>query len=184
MPGLTPAMLSDLNSQRIQPFCLLVALLAVCAVVGCATAPPAGPAFERAPAPGPGRARLYVFRIDPQHSLSTVEIAIDGHPEGRLGNAEYATFELSAGVHRLDFRQRGLMFASWGWNRQQIRPRSGETLYLEISVRVSAAPVAGSGQDLEIAGRESGSASENVFIQNKSEASALEALAGTTQRVP
>jgi len=177
-------MLVDLNTQHTQLFRLLVGLLVACTLVGCATARPAGPAFEAAPEPGPGRARLYVFRIDPQHSLSTVDIAIDGHPEGRLGNAEYATFELSAGVHRLDFRQRGLMFASWGWNRQQIRAKAGETLYFEISVRVSAAPVAGSGQDLEIPGRESGSASENVFIQHKSETSAREALAGTTLRVP
>lgn len=163
---------------------LVLVLLAGWLVSACATAPPAGPPFAAAPEPGAGRARLYVFRIDPKPSLSTVELAIDERPEGRLRHGEYATFELDAGSHRLDVRQRGLAFASWGWNRQRIQARSGETVYLEISVRLSAQPVPGSGRDLEIGGRESGAASENVFLQHRTEAAAREALAGTTLRVP
>ena len=147
-------MLAPLKTHRLQLALAVLALLSTCLLAACATAPPAGPPFTPAPEPGPGRARLYVFRIDPQHSLSKVEIAIDGQPEGRLRNGEYATFELAAGSHRLDFRQRGLAFASWGWNRQRIRADSGETIYLEISVRMSAQPMAGSGRDLQIAGRD------------------------------
>ena len=94
------------------------------------------------------------------------------------------TFEVDPGPHRLDFRQRGLAFASWGWNRQRIRADSGETIYLEISVRMSAQPMAGSGRDLQIAGRDLGAASENVFLQRRGESAAREALAGTTLRAP
>ncbi len=177
-------MLAHLKPRRPHLARTAFALLWTFLVAACASAPPAGPPFTPAPEPGPGRARLYVFRIDPQHSLSTVEIAIDGQPEGRLRNGEYATFELAAGSHRLGFRQRGLAFASWGWNRQQIRAASGETIYLEISVRMSAQPMAGSGRDLEIAGRDLGAASENVFLQRRGESAAREALAGTTLRVP
>ena len=177
-------MLGRLETDHPSLFPVVLALLAVCALAACASAPPAGPAFEVAPDPGPGRAGLYVFRIDPKHSLSTVEIRIDGRPEGQLRNGEYATFDLAAGSHRLDLRQRGLAFASWGWNSRRIQARAGETTYLEISVRVSAQPVAGSGTDLEIAGRESGAASENVFIQHRSEDIALEMLPRTTLRVP
>lgn len=162
----------------------LVLLLAAGLAPACASAPPAGPPFAAAPGPGAGRARLYVFRIDPQPSYATVELAIDGQPEGRLRHGEYATFELAAGIHRLDFRQRGLAFSSWGWNRQRLQARSGETIYLEISVRLAARPVPGSGRDLEIGGRESGAASENVFLRHRTEADARAALAGTTLRVP
>jgi predicted small secreted protein len=177
-------MLAHLKPHRLALARTAFALLSTCLLAACATAPPAGPPFSPAPEPGPGRARLYVFRIDPQHSLSTVEIAIEGQPEGRLRNGEYATFELAAGSHRVDFRQRGLAFASWGWNRDRIRADSGETIYIEISVRVSAQPMAGSGRDLQIAGRDLGTASENVFLQRRSETAARKALAGTTLRVP
>ena len=175
-----PAGLSARVTTRLAAAWLLVLGL----VTACASAPPAGPPFAEAPEPGAGRARLYVYRVDPQPSLSTVELAIDDRPEGRLRHGEYATFELAAGSHRLDFRQRGLAFSSWGWNRQRIRARSGETIYLEISVRLSAQPVPGSGRDLEIGGRESGAASENVFLQLRTQAAARAALAGTTLRVP
>ncbi len=182
--ALDPAMLALVKTHRLRLALVALAVLSAWLLAACAGAPPAGPSFTAAPEPGLGRARLYVFRIDPQHSLSKVEIAIDEQPEGRLRNGEYASFELAAGSHRLDFRQRGLAFASWGWNSQQIRAVAGETTYLEISVRMSAQPTAGSGRDLEIPGRDSGSASENVFIQHRSESAAREALAGTTLRVP
>ena len=177
-------MLAHLKTHRLRHALAALALLSACLLAGCATPPSAGPPFTAAAEPGLGRARLYVFRIDPQHSLSTVEISIDEHSEGRLRNGEYATFELAAGSHRVNFRQRGLAFASWGWNRQQIRAVAGETIYLEISVRMSAQPTPGTGRDLEIPGRDSGAASENVFIQHHSESAARELLAGTTLRVP
>lgn len=61
--------------------------------------------------------------------------------------------------------------------------RAGETVYLEISVRMSAQPMPGPGQDVEIQGRTSGSASENVFIQRRPAVDALPILANTTLRV-
>ena len=164
----------------------LVALLTLAAFVGlsaCATDPAAGPAFAAAPEPSPGRTRLYVFRIDPHRSLSTVELAIDRQSKGNLRHGEYATFELAPGIHRLDLRQRGLAFVSWGWNGEQLRAQAGETIYLEVSVRMSAQPMPGTGREMEIAGRGSGAASENVFLQHRSRAEALERLSGTTLRV-
>ncbi len=158
-------------------------LAAVVSLSACATTPTPGPAFTPAPEPSPGRARLYVFRIDPQPSLSTVELAIDEQSEGQLRHGEYATFELAAGSHRIDLRQRGLAFLSWGWNGEQLRARAGETFYLEVSVRISAQPMPGSGRDLEIAGRDGGAASENVFLQHRGKAQALELLSAATLRI-
>lgn len=147
---------------------------------GCAQPPTPGPAFASAPEPAPGHARIYVFRVDHQHSLSRVEIGLDGQKRGHLGNDEYVTFELDPGPHRLDFRQRGLAFASWGWNHQHLVAQAGETIYLEISVRISAQPMPGNGRDLEIAGRAGGAASENVFVQHRTRADAIALLANTT----
>jgi hypothetical protein len=158
-------------------------LAAFVSLSACATTGAPGPTFTAAPEPSPGRARLYVFRIDPQPSLSTVELAIDEKAEGHLRHGEYATFELAAGSHRIDLRQRGLAFLSWGWNGQQLRARAGETIYLEVSVRISAQPLPGSGRDLEIAGRDGGAASENVFLQHRGKAQALERLSAATLRI-
>ncbi|MEZ4332030.1 MAG: DUF2846 domain-containing protein [Myxococcota bacterium] len=162
---------------------LALGILALGLLAGCASDPATGPAFVAATQPPEGHARVFVFRIDPQHSLSNVDLALDERDAGRLRNREYVAFDLLPGIHRLDFRQRGLAFASWGWNRQQLRLHAGETVYLEISVRMSAQPLPGAGQDLEIQGRTSGSASENVFIQRRTEVDALPILADTTLRV-
>jgi len=162
---------------------VLAVLFALLAAAACARPPAVGPAFAAASGPAPGFARVYVFRIDPQSSLSSVELAVDGEDRGRLHNGEYVTFELPAGSHRIDVRQRGFAFASFGWNRQRVRVRDGETVYLELSVRMSAQPIAGSGQDLEIPGRDVGAASENVFVHHIERGLALERLARTTLRV-
>ena len=158
----------------------VLVLIAASVFSGCATPPTPGPAFAAAPEPAPGHARIYLFRVDPQHSLSRVEIGLDDQKRGHLGNDEYVTFELDPGPHRLDFRQRGLAFASWGWNHQHLVARAGETIYLEISVRISAQPMPSSGGDLEIPGRSGGAASENVFIQRRAPADAIRILADTT----
>jgi hypothetical protein len=172
---------------------LLVGLAALGAFLGsvglgtllgaCAQTSNPGPAFAAAPGPAEGRSRLYIYRLDPQHSMSSVQIALDGRSVGDLHHGEYATFDLAAGPHRVDFRQRGLAFVSWGWNRQTIRPKSGETIYLEVSVRMSERPMPETGHDLEIGGRGGGAASENVFLQHRGAAEALDRLAGTTLRV-
>lgn len=170
-----------------RPHTLAVTLALLAALVfpsACATTPAPGPAFAAAPEPSPSHARLYIFRIDPQSSLSSVELALDEQKQGHLRNGEYATFELTAGSHRVGLRQRGLAFVSWGWNGEMLRAKAGETIYLEVSVRMSAQPIPpGTGRDLEIAGRGSGSASENVFLQHRTRAEALERLAGTTLRL-
>jgi hypothetical protein len=149
----------------------------------CASDPATGPAFVADTAPPEGRTSVFVFRVDPQNSLSNVDLSLDGHDAGQLRNHEYVRFDLAPGIHRLDFRQRGLAFASWGWNRHQLRLRSGETAYLEISIRMSAQPMPGNGMELEIQGREGGAASENVFIQRRNEEDALRILADTTLRI-
>lgn len=158
----------------------LLVLIALASFSGCAKPPTPGPAFAAAPEPAPGHARIYIFRVDPQHSMSRVEIGLDGDKRGHLGNDEYVTFEVAPGPHRLDFRQRGLAFASWGWNHQHLVAKPGETVYLEISVRISAQPMPSSGGDLEIPGRSGGAASENVFIQQRTQADAIGILADTT----
>jgi hypothetical protein len=159
------------------------ALLAVSLVglLACA-APAPGPAFAPAAPPAPGHARLYLYRIDPHRSLSTVELALDGRKRGHLRAGEYASFELTTGDHELELRQRGLGFTSWGWNRMALRLEPGETVYLEVSVRVAAQPTPGSGRDLEIAGRDRGVAQENVFVQRRSESQARDRIAGSTLR--
>lgn len=180
-PALAKALFLDLARYAWNALALLAALVVASA---CASSPSAGPAFAPSPEPSPGHARLYVFRIDPQSSLSTVELAIDGQQRNHLRDGEYATFELAAGTHKVDLRQRGLAFVSWGWNGERVRMREGETVYLEVSVRMSAQPLPpGTGRELEIPGRDSGAASENVFLQHRGKTEALDRLAGTTLRV-
>lgn len=161
---------------------LLTGLLAT-GLFACAAAPAPGPAFTPAAPPAPGHARIYLYRIDPHRSLSTVELALDGRERGALRAGEYATFELAAGAHALALRQRGFGFTSWGWNRMALRLEPGETVYIEVSVRVAEqSSPAGSGRDLEIAGRDRGAAQENVFVQRRSESQGRERIAASTRR--
>jgi hypothetical protein len=161
-------------------------VLATAWMLACAR-PPAGPAFTPERPPPPHRARLYVYRADDQISLANVRIEVDGRAVGRLSHGEYETLELSAGPHRLRAGLRGPLLLAWGWNEHPLRLTPGETAYLRVSVRLSehaAAPIAAGSSTLDIAGRGQGVASENVFIELRPEAAALEELRSATRRRP
>jgi len=160
---------------------VLVTLMLLC-VSGCARAP-LGPPFERAPLPPESRARLYLFRVDERPSLATVRVTVDGREIGSFRNGEYETLELSAGSHHVRAGMRSIALVAWGWNEQRIRFAPGETLFVHLSVRLTEReqPAAAG---LEIAGRQSGSASENVYIQIQPEREALSMIEGTTRLVP
>ena len=148
----------------------------------CATAP-TGPGFLRASDPAPPRGRIYLYREDARSSPSTLKVSIGGREIGTLRDGEYETLELPAGVHELRVGLRSLAFVAWGWNEQRVLVEPGETVYLKLTVRLTPRANPG-GRGLEIAGRQSGSASENVFIQHQGEATALRALSSTTRLVP
>ena len=170
-----------------RPRRLLAAFVAVCIVLGalgCSGNAPVGPAFERAATPATHRARLYVYRADPRASLSRIRLEFDGREVGALGNREYETIEVAPGPHRLRAGLRGAAFLAWGWNEQPIRLTPGETVYVRLTVRLSDHAAPQTGRAVDIAGRTSGVASENVFIERVGEARALEELADTTRRVP
>jgi hypothetical protein len=158
---------------------LLGLLIGVLALAACSS-PPRGPRFEPAAPPPENRGRVYVYRVDDRGSLATVFVTIDGRKLGSFDNLEYDTLELAAGSHHLRAGMRGFAWMAWGWNDQRFRIEPGETVYLELSVRLSAQPVTGT-RELEIAGRASGGASENVFILRQGAAEANTALAQTTR---
>ena len=159
--------------------------LALCLVVflsGCAGAP-LGPPFSMASPPPENRARIYLFRSDERPSPSTVHVTIDGREIGRFRNGEYETLELSAGSHHLRAGVHSVALIAWGWNEQRIRFDPGETVFVQLSVRLTerAQPAAAG---LEIAGRGSGAASENVYLEIQPESEALSLLDAMTRLVP
>ncbi len=140
-----------------------------------------GPPFEPAPPSSPDRGRVYLYRLDERESLASVRVALDGKSIGRFRDHEYTTLELPPGPHRLRVGLRGFGWLAWGWNEHRFRLAPGETLYIKLAVRLSARTVPQS-RELEIAGREPGTASENVFIILPTEREALTDLAATTRR--
>jgi len=142
--------------------------------------PSAGPPFQPPAAPTDYRSRLVLYRTDQRDSLATVTVTIDGRELGRFRNREYETTLLTPGTHILRAGLRGFGFVSWGWNTHRFRVSAGETTYLEISVRLDARNAPDT-RDLEIAGRQEGAASENVFIVPKSAHAALDDLRSTTR---
>jgi hypothetical protein len=147
---------------------------------GCAQAP-LGPPFRAEPEPVAPRARLYLYRPEGRSDFSRVRVTVDGLEIGEFRSGEYDTLELSSGSHHLRAGVRNVAFVAWGWNDQRLRFDPGETLYVEVSVRLTerAQPAAAG---LEIAGRTGGVVSENVYLQLKPEAEALEALRAMTRR--
>ena len=169
------------DAARIPTRCrlTLLTLLVMLAATACAQSP-VGPAFEPAPPPAADRGRVYLYRIDERGSLASVRVTLDGLPIGRLRNREYLTLELPIGPHRLRAGLRGFGFLAWGWNEHRFSLAPGETRYLELSVRLDARAVPDS-RELEIAGRQRGGGSENVFILERPGRKALPELATTTR---
>ena len=152
---------------------------------GCAR-PPKGPAFEWAPPPPENRGRVYIFRAEPLANLSTVRVEIDGRSVGDFEPGEYETLELAAGSHRLAAGMRGFALLSWGWNEHRFSLDPGQTLFLEISVRLdqtneSNMPPPGG---LEIGGRPERQARKNVFIRRTPRPEAQEVLPSTKRLEP
>ena len=160
---------------------LILAILTV-SVFGCARAP-YGPPFELMAQPPEYRGRLYVFRDDDRSSLSKVRVTVGGRELGSFRNGEYETIELPVGTHPLRAGLRSIALVAWGWSNQKLRLRPGETVFIKLSVRLTERPSPG-GRELEIAGRPSGAASENVYIQYLSETEGLEQIRTTTRLVP
>jgi len=155
----------------------LVGFAAACAK------PAVGPPFEIAPPPPDYRGRVYLYRADQPGSLAAVRITIDRQDvSGRIRNGEYETLELPTGTHRLRAGLRGFGLLAWGWNNHQFRLGPGETIYIKLSVQLTAQP-APTARGVEIAGRPSGTASENVFIIRQSADDALSGLKSTTRMV-
>lgn len=164
---------------RVRKITLYLLVLA-CVTSACAKSP-LGPPFQPAPSPGDHRARLYIYRSDQPGSLASVRITVDGLEIGRFRNDQYETLELPTGEHHLRAGMRGFGLLAWGWNKHRFRLGPGETLYLKLSVRLTEHPAAPPARDLEIAGRPSGAASENVFILRVSAEEALSDLMLTTR---
>lgn len=112
-----------------------------------------------------------------------MRIHLDKREVGTFRNREYETLELPAGRHHLRAGLRSAGFVAWGWNEKRIHVGPGETVYIEISVRLVAREVPG-GRDLEIPGRSMGVASENVFLQRRAADVARPHLDSTTRLEP
>jgi len=143
---------------------------------------PYGPAFEMSPLPPPNRARLYIYRLDERTSLASVRASIDGQEMGPFRDREYETIVLPAGMRTVRAGLRGFGFMAWGWSEHKVRLRAGETAYLMLSVRM-AEQTAPTSREVEIAGRDSGTASENVFIVPRSQSQALSEMQRMTRLV-
>ena len=125
-----------------------------------------------------------MYRADPRASLSRIRVDFDDRQLGALGNREYETIEVAPGPHHLRAGLRSAAFLAWGWNEQPIRLTPGETVFVRLAVRLSEHAAPHAGRAVDIAGRASGVASENVFIERVGEERALEELVGTTRRAP
>ena len=170
--------------HRRPPFTRLVCVLALLGASGCIHDPTVGPLYTGAAPPLPGAARVFLYRIDPHHSFSTVEIRFDNEQPLQILDEEYITAELEEGTHEIAFRlRRRLGWPSGSWRKQRIRAKDGETIFFEIAVGVTEQQTP-SGRDLEIAGRATGTAGENVSVRIKSESEALELIRMTHLHVP
>jgi hypothetical protein len=159
----------------------MLVIIAVSAF-GCARAP-SGPPFELDARPAEHRGRLYIFRADDRSSLSKVRVTVDGRELCSFRDGEYETLELPVGTHQLRAGLRSIALVAWGWNNQRLKLRPGETVFIKLSVRLTGRAQPG-GRELEIAGRPSGAASENIYIQYLAEPEALEQIRSTTRLVP
>ena len=70
-----------------------------------------------------------------------------------------------------------------GWNEQRVFVEAGNITFVQLFVRLTDRPQPG-GRDLDIAGRQSGTASENVYLQIQPEHDAIQRLRETTRAAP
>ena len=153
-------------------------------LLGCIHDPTVGPLFEPAPEIAVGFSRVYLYRVDPHHSYSMVEIRFDDEEPLHLLDEEYITAQLAEGTHEVAFRLRRRF--GWGstWKTQRIRARAGETIYFEIAVSVTDRS-GSSSRDLEIAGRgAAGTAGEVATMRLQTETEAVERIRLTHLHVP
>jgi hypothetical protein len=160
---------------------LLIALL-LADLSGCAGYT-TGPAFSIAPAPPANRGRVYIYRADGRNSGAVVKTTINGQEVGTFRDHEYETFEISAGAHRLSAGMRGFAYFRLGWNEHTFRVRPGETVFIQLEMRVDVRgdDVLGRPRELEIGGRPDQQVTENIFIIERPREQALELLARTTR---
>ena len=145
----------------------------------CASAP-VGPPFTPATDPPAHRGRIYLYRADQRSSPSVVRLKLDGQEIGTFRDGEYETLEVAAGSHLLGALMRNVAFVAWGWNELRFRVRPGQTVYLEMSVRLTVrdAPI---GREFEVTGRSEGVSSENVVLQERQASEALSLLDSATR---
>lgn len=163
---------------------LLSGTLLVLSTMGCVHDPTIGPLYAGTEEAKPGHARIYLYRHDPHHSFSTVEVRFDQGSPLQILDEEYITVELEEGVHEVEFRLRRRIWGPrWSWRNQRIRARSGDTLFFEIAVGVTGSSTH-TGREVAIAGRPVGTASESVSVEMKSEAEATSRIRMTHLHVP
>ncbi|MFK7896711.1 MAG: hypothetical protein AB8G23_12795 [Myxococcota bacterium] len=164
---------------------ILLALLTLLAMAGCVHDPTIGPLFSESPTPPDDKARAYLYRIDPQHSYSMVELRLDQEKTIHLLDEEYLPLELSEGTHEIAFRlRRRFGVPASRWQSQRLRTRGGEKVYFEIAVQIMDR-AGTSARESEIAGRRSsGITGEVVSMRKKEEREAIERLRMTHLHLP
>jgi hypothetical protein len=160
-----------------------LATLLLCAAAACHRPPP-GPPFEWAPPASQHRGRVYIYRSDKLRSLSVVEVSIDDRVVGTFRDAEYETLEMAPGLHRLRAGLRGFGYFNLGWNDSTFQVERGGVVYIQLEIRIdtSQQPALGTPRELEIGGRPTATASENIFIIKRPAAKAADELKSTRRR--
>lgn len=171
------------------PYIAYVAVVAIFLIgsTGCVHDSTIGPLFAEAPAPDAKTARVYLYRIDPHHSYSMVEIELDHERTIQLLDEEYVDLDLDEGEHEFEFRlRRRFGFPGSRQQKQRIRVKGGETTYLEIAVSVTdRGTVSANSREGDIAGRNpSGSAGEVVSMRVKDAREASERIRMTHLHMP
>src|SRR6056297_3543075 len=124
--GTSPAP-PDIQPGRRRIAVVAIAMIALgAAMSGCIHDPTVGPLFEPAAEAPTGFARVYLYRIDPHHSYSLVEVRFDDQEALHLLDEEYITVQLEEGTHEVAFRLRRRFGWPWPtWRTQRIRAKSG-----------------------------------------------------------
>jgi len=106
-------------------------IIAATLVLACAGAP-TGPLFSPAPPPAPGRALVYVYRVDRVGGVGPIKLRIDGRTSIELRNGEYAPLVLRSGGRKLELTLPLLGSVPRGWSSIPFMAMSGETHFVRI----------------------------------------------------